>query len=154
MGQYEIGSPELDRRPEVEKLVHLFTKVAKRTANGHSSKVVSSVRLVKIEITQSGEKVKVMVIQSWLTLCDPWTGVCQAPLCMEFSRKEYWSGWPFPSPGDLPNPGIKAWSPALQADSLLFELPGKPHLEWTMALFNHQLIANLIENLSVNYLKN
>ena len=62
MGQYEIGSPELDRRPEVEKLVHLFTKEAKRTANGHSSKVVSSIRLVKIEITQSGEKVKVLVM--------------------------------------------------------------------------------------------
>ena len=42
----------------------------------------------------------------------------QAPLSMGFPRKEYWSGWPFPSPGDLPNPGIKPTSPALQADSL------------------------------------
>lgn len=52
MGRHEIGSPEIDR-PEAEKLVHLFTKGAKRTANGHSSKVVSSIGLVKIEITQS-----------------------------------------------------------------------------------------------------
>ena len=46
---------------------------------------------------------------------------------MEFSRQEYWSGLPFPSPGDLPNSGIESTSPALQADSLLSEPPGKPH---------------------------
>ena len=46
---------------------------------------------------------------------------------MEFSRTEYWSGLPFPSPGDLPNPGIKPRSPALQADSLPAEPPGKPN---------------------------
>ena len=45
---------------------------------------------------------------------------------MEFSRQEYWSGLPFPSPGDLPDPGIKPRSPILQADSLPSELPGKP----------------------------
>ena len=50
----------------------------------------------------------------------------QAPLSMEFSRQEYWSGFPFPSPGDLPNLGIKPGSPALQADFLLSEPPGKP----------------------------
>ena len=48
----------------------------------------------------------------------PWTVACQAPLSMEFSRQEYWSGLPFPSPGDLPDPGIEPGSPALQADSL------------------------------------
>ena len=48
----------------------------------------------------------------------PWTVDLQAPLSMEFSRQEYWSGFPLSSPGDLPNPGIKPWSPALQADSL------------------------------------
>ena len=42
---------------------------------------------------------------------------------MEFSRQEYWSGWSFPSPGDLPGPGMEPRSPALQADSLPFELP-------------------------------
>ena len=50
----------------------------------------------------------------------------QAPLSMEFSRQEYWSGLPFSSPGNLPNPGIEPWSPKLQADSLPPELPGKP----------------------------
>ena len=45
---------------------------------------------------------------------------------MEFSRPKYWSGWLFPSPGDLPNPGIKPRSPILQVDSLPAEPPGKP----------------------------
>jgi len=51
---------------------------------------------------------------------------CQGPLSMEFSSREYWSGLPFPSPGDLPDSGIKSRSPALQTDALPFELPGKP----------------------------
>ena len=54
-----------------------------------------------------------------------WTIALQAPLSMEFSRQEYWSGLPFPSPGDLPNSGIESGSPELQADSLLSEPPGK-----------------------------
>ena len=53
----------------------------------------------------------------------PWTAACQAPLSMGFSRQEYWSGLPFPPPGDLPNPGIEPGSPALQADSLQSEPP-------------------------------
>ena len=48
------------------------------------------------------------------TLATPWTLACQAPLSMEFSRQEYWSGFPFPSSRDLPDPGIKPGSPALQ----------------------------------------
>ena len=56
----------------------------------------------------------------------PWTVAHQAPLSMGFSRQEYWSGLPFPSSGDLPDPGIKLRSPALQADFLTSELPGKP----------------------------
>ena len=47
------------------------------------------------------------------TLCDPWAVACQAPLSMEFSRQEYWSRLPFPTPGDLPDPEIKHMSPAL-----------------------------------------
>ena len=59
------------------------------------------------------------------TLATPWTVACQAPLSMGFSRQQYWSGSPFPSPGDLPDPGIEPRAPALQADSLLTELQGK-----------------------------
>ena len=55
----------------------------------------------------------------------PWTVAYQAPLSMRFSRQEYWSGLPFPSPGDLPDPGIEPGSSALQADALPSEPPGK-----------------------------
>ena len=55
----------------------------------------------------------------------PWTLAHQAPQSMRFSRQGYWSGSPFPSLGDLPNPGIAPGSPALQADSLPTELQGK-----------------------------
>ena len=58
----------------------------------------------------------------------PWTVAYQAPQSMEFSRQEYWSGLPFPSPGDLPNPGIEPRPPTLQADTLPSEPPGKPPL--------------------------
>ena len=63
-----------------------------------------------------------LVAKSCPTLAIPWTVACQAPLSMGFSRQEYWSGLPFPSPGDLPNPGIKLRSLALQKDSLPTEL--------------------------------
>ena len=55
----------------------------------------------------------------------PWTKACQAPLSMDSSRQQYWSGLPFPPPGDLPDPGIKPRSPALHVDSLPPEPPGK-----------------------------
>ena len=55
----------------------------------------------------------------------PWTIAHQAPQSMEFSRQEYWSGLPFPSPEDLPNPGIEPGSPTQQADALPSEPPGK-----------------------------
>ena len=62
--------------------------------------------------------------KSCLTLVTPWTVAYQAPLSMRFFRQKYWSGLPFLSPGDLS--GIEPGSPALQADSLLTELQGKP----------------------------
>ena len=56
----------------------------------------------------------------------PWTVAYQAPPSMGFSRQEYWSGVPFPSPGDVPDPGIEPRSPSLEADTLTSEPPGKP----------------------------
>jgi len=73
-----------------------------------------------------------MGVKLYLTLATPWTVACQAPLSMGFSRQEHWSGLPFPSPGDLPDPGIEHGSPALQADSLLTELQGKPSKIFTV----------------------
>ena len=69
----------------------------------------------------------------------PWTVACQVPLYVEFPRKEYWSGLPFPSPGDLPSAGIEPGSPALQADTLPSEPPGKPPIMLYM-------VVNITEN--------
>ena len=74
---------------------------------------------------------------SCVRLCaTPWTAACQAPLSMGFSRQEYWSGLPFPSPEDLPNPGIEPRSPALQTDTLPSEPLGKPSIFWNQQLPN------------------
>ena len=67
-----------------------------------------------------------LVAKSCPTPVTPWTVAHQAPLSMGFSRQEYWSGLPFPSSRDFPDPGIESRSPALQADSLPAKLSGKP----------------------------
>ena len=72
----------------------------------------------------------------------PWTVACQAPLSMEFPRQEYWSGLPFPSPGDLPNPGIKPVSPELTDGFFPTEPPEKPK-EVYMSLFNQHINTDL-----------
>ena len=74
----------------------------------------------------SYEKVQVKSLSHVRLFVIPGMVANQTPLSREFSRQEYWNGLPFPSPGDLPCPGIEPSSPALQADALLSELPGKP----------------------------
>ena len=59
-------------------------------------------------------------------MATPWSVACQVPLPMEFSRPEYWSGLPFPLPGDFPNPGIEPVSPALADGFFTIVPPGKP----------------------------
>ena len=77
------------------------------------------------QITKTPEWVKSLShVQLFVTL---WTVAYQTPLSMGFFRQEYWSGLPFPSPGDLADPGIEPGSPTLQADALTSEPPGKPH---------------------------
>ena len=66
------------------------------------------------------------VAQSCPIFATLWTVAYQASPSMGFSRQEYWSGLPFPSPGDLPDPGIEPGSPALEADALTSDPPGKP----------------------------
>ena len=70
-------------------------------------------------------KVKVKSLSHIRLFATPWTVAYQAPPSMGFSRQAYWSGLPFPSPGDLPNPGIEPGSPTLQVDALPSEPPGK-----------------------------
>ena len=71
-------------------------------------------------------KVKVKSLSRVPLFETPWTVALQVPLPMEFSRQEYWSGLPFPTPGDPPDPGIKPTSPALAGRFFTTELPGKP----------------------------
>ena len=66
---------------------------------------------------------------------------CQAPLFMDFSRPEYWSGLPFPSPGDLPEPGFEPWSLALQADFLSLIPKNEPNISEETQVSCEQLLS-------------
>ena len=78
----------------------------------------------------------------------PWTVAHQAPPSMPFSRQEYWSGLPFPSPGDLPDPGIEPRSPALQANAFTYEPPGKNQTTaktwWVKTILTIYLIGSTV----------
>ena len=87
---------------------------------------------------KSGGESQSAVAQSRLTLCDPVDCIYQAPPFMGFSRQEYWSGLPFPSPGDLPDPGINSGSPALWADAL----PSKSGRKITNIYFSYDITSN------------
>ena len=82
-----------------------------------------------------------LVAKSRLTFVTPWAVARQAPLAIGFSRQEYWSELPFPSPGDLPDPGVEPGSPALQADSLASEPP---------PLYFHQFLLEPLEGAESN----
>ena len=86
-------------------------------------------------------KVKLLsCVQFFVT---PWTVIYQASPSMKFSRHEYWSGLPFPSPGDLPNPGTEPGFPALQADALPSEPPG--NLKNSVLFINEQFSQRMTE---------
>ena len=84
-------------------------------------------------------KVKVKSLSHIWLFATPWTVAHQDPLSMGFSRQECWSGLPFPSPGDLPDPGTEPRSPALQADALASEPPGKPNFLELICKFSHSI---------------
>ena len=86
-------------------------------------------------------KVKVKSLSGVWLLVTPWTAAYQAPLSMGFSRQEYWSELPLPSPGDLPNPGVELWSPSLQADAL----PSEPHCFTIDILFSFRLWKKMVQ---------
>ena len=87
-------------------------------------------------------KVKVKSLSCVQLFATPWTVAYQAPPSMGFSRQEYWSGLPFPSPGDLPDPGIEPGSPALEADTLTSEPPGN------RTLYNYKCTLGCKESFS------
>ena len=78
--------------------------------------------------------------KSCLTLANPWTVPCQAPLSLGFPRQEYWSGLPFLSPGDLPNPGIELVSPAL-ADGF-FNISSSWEAQWSLRMSPNGIRGN------------
>ena len=92
------------------------------------------------------------VSQSCPTLCDRWTVAHIAPPSMGFSRQEYWSRLPFPSPASLPNPGIAPRSPTLQADSLPTELSGKPCSEISQQRKKYSVLPLVCESSYMNAL--
>ena len=85
-----------------------------------------------------------LVTKLYPTLVTSWTVACKAPLSVGFSRQEYWSGLPFPSPRDLPDPGIEPGLPALQADSLPSEPPGKPFVTSLLLGNEYQTLGSFI----------
>ena len=88
--------------------------------------MLGTIFLPKLVFYFLSDKVKVKSLSHVQLFVTPWTVAYEAPPSMGFSRQEYWSGLPFPSPGDLPNSGIEPRSPAFQADALTSEPPGKP----------------------------
>ena len=101
-------------RSEAKHMETLETGAEKGFLQGHVKKQGCSCPK-KFSAPQS-----VLVAQSCLTLCDPWTVAHQAPLCVGFSRQEYWSGLPRPPPGDLPDPGMEHESPMIPALQILY----------------------------------
>ena len=83
---------------------------------------------------------KVKSLHRVLLFVTPWTVAFQAAPSMGFFRQQYWMALPFPSPGDLPYPGIKPWSPTLQADALTSEPPGKPNGDSSFHLMYTDLV--------------
>ena len=98
--------------------------VVSRGREKRKVKTIAWAEEVSSTLYPSSEPVK-LLSHVWL-FAIPWTVAHQAPPSTEFSRQEYWSGLPFPSPVDLPNPDIEPGSRTLQADSLPTEPPGKP----------------------------
>ena len=111
-------------------------------------------------VRKQNDSCSCLAAQSFAT---PWTEFCQAPLSMEFSRQEYWSGLPLPSPRELSNPRTEPRSPALQADSLPSESPGKPWMiykairqrlwEWWVHFSMWSCAVHMSEDLAVLGLK-
>ena len=116
----------------------IFTGYRVYTSSQESRPSPPYQRKSKYHASPSLENMKVLLAQSCPTLMTPWTVAFQAPLSMEFSRQEYRSGLPFPSPGDLSNPWIEPGSPTLQADSLPSEPPGTPSLKNASSYLDQQ----------------
>ena len=107
-------------------------------------------------VIESANVIKVKLLSHVQLFASPWIVVCQAPLSMGFSRQEHWSGLLFPSPGNLPDPGIEPGSLSLQAYSLPSEPPEKPSViklvyNETQSLLEVRFLAVLVHLVSSGF---
>ena len=106
--------------------------------------IIGFIERVKTYTLPCKIKVKVKSLSRVRLFATLWTVEHQAPPSMGFSKQEYWNGLPFPSLGDLPDPGIEPRSPALQADALTSEPPGKPNIKEGYLMYRlHVSLPNL-----------
>ena len=127
--QQKIGLDLLSVAPPISTRSS-FPLSPPQSGSFHKPLILIQQRADRMKTTVTKRK-KVKVKSLSHVFVTPWTGAYQSPPSVEFSRQEYWSGFPFPSPGDLPNPGIKPGCPALLADTLPSEPPGKPQSQKT-----------------------
>ena len=99
--------------------------------------MLSKVKLLSCSAAQLLSEVALIFSGGFFAI--PWTVAYEAPPSMEFSRQEYWRGLPFPSPGDVPDPGLEPGSPTLQADALPSEPPGSLESE------SHSVISDSLQ---------
>ena len=123
------------RKSEIPKGTFHVKMGTIKDRNGRELTKAENIKKMKVKVKSLSH------VQLFATL---WTVAHQAPPSKGFSRQEYWSGSPFPSPGDLPDPGIEPKSPTLQADALTSEPPGKPDIktrwqEYTEELYKKDL---------------
>ena len=121
-GQRNLGLPQSTGSQRVghDWATHIFT--FRNLATSEKGQFYHWFMTLRVVLTMKNES-RSVVSDSAAT---PWTVALQAPESMGFSRQEHWSGWLFPSPGDLPNPGIKPVSPELAGGFFITESPGKP----------------------------
>ena len=115
----------MGKRETVETVSDFIFGGSKITADGDCSHVIKR-RLLLGRKVMTNPMSEVNSLSRVRLLVTPWTVAHQAPLSMEFPRQEYWSGLPFPSPGDLPNPRVEPSSPALADGFFTTAPPGKP----------------------------
>ena len=124
------GNSSLYGLHQLEGEIMLFTQKHLCFKLLHNSQARELFYLHSCYLRTTSWKVKVKSLSCVRLFATPWTVAHRASLSMGFSRQEYWSGLPFPSPGDLPNPGIEPRSPTLEADALTSESPYLTLTSW------------------------
>ena len=123
-----LSDPLLEKKKEKEKTIPYLLSFKDEKIKPKETK---DIRIIQLAFGRKWSESESEVTQ-WVLFVTPWTVAYEAPPSMGFSRQGCWSGLPFPSPGDLPDWGIKPWSPALQADAL----PSEPETALKLSHLN------------------